>query len=212
MKIASHRFEEAAERALRDERLQGAMRNVGTSFTLRMQNGFARVADPEGLRKRAQAVKERSLANLPFLLETLELKVQEAGGQVHWARTGKEARQIVKDLAKQHGVKSIIKGKSMVGEEIGLNQDLIDEGLDVFEADLGEFIIQLAGEPPSHIIGPAIHKTKEQIAELFSEKFGVPHLETPEELTMVAREQLRERFLRADMGITGANMAIAETG
>jgi L-lactate dehydrogenase complex protein LldF len=106
----------------------------------------------------------------------------------------------------------LVKGKSMVTEEIGLNEDLIGQGIEVWETDLGEFIIQLAGEPPSHIIGPAVHKNKAQIADLFAEKLGVPRVETPEELTRIAREKLREKFVHADMGITGANAAVAETG
>ena len=100
----------------------------------------------------------------------------------------------------------------MVTEEIGLNEDLIRQGIEVWETDLGEFIIQLAGEPPSHIIGPAVHKNKAQIADLFAEKLGVPRVETPEELTRIAREKLRDKFVNADMGITGANAAVAETG
>jgi L-lactate dehydrogenase complex protein LldF len=212
MEIRSQHFETLAEKALRDRRLQGALRNVGLGFQLKQEEGFARISDPEALRDRGHEVKRRSIENLPLLLETLEKRVQDLGGVVHWARTAREAREIVKDLVKKHGVKGIVKGKSMVTEEIGLNEDLIKQGVQVSETDLGEFIIQLAGEPPSHIIGPACHKTKEQIAELFAEKLGGPPAETPEELTMIARRKLRNRFIHADMGITGVNAAIAETG
>lgn len=212
MKIQSHRFATLAEEALKDDRLQDTLRQVGVGFKQHRDVGFARMKDPEGLREQGRAVKERSLANLPFLLETLESRVQELGGVVHWARTALDARLVVKDLVEKHGIRSVVKGKSMVTEEIGLNEDLIQQGIEVWETDLGEFIIQLAEEAPSHIIGPAIHKTKEQIAELFAEKLHVPRVETAEELTAIAREQLRERFIHADMGITGANMAIAENG
>jgi L-lactate dehydrogenase complex protein LldF len=212
MEIRSLEFKARAEKAVFDEQLQRNLDRLGARFKLGRDLAFAALGDPEGLREQGRAMKERSLAHLPQLLEALETRVQEAGGVVHWARTGRQARGIISDLARQHGVRTLVKGKSMVTEEIGLNEDLIRQGIEVWETDLGEFIIQLAGEPPSHIIGPAVHKNKAQIADLFAEKLGVPRVETPEELTRIAREKLREKFVNADMGITGANAAVAETG
>jgi len=212
MQVRSLEFGKRAQEAVLDERLQRNLERIGVRFKVGRDMAFAALEDPEGLRSLGRAIKEKSLANLPFLLETLEAKVKEAGGVVHWARTGKEACRIVCDLAKQRDVRTVVKGKSMVTEEIGLNQALQSQGIETWETDLGEFIIQLAGEPPSHIIGPAVHKSKEQIAELFAEKLGVPKVEAPEELTRIARQKLREKFVGADMGITGANAAVAETG
>lgn len=212
MQVRCLEFSKRAQEALLDERLQRNLQRIGARFKLGRDMAFAALEDPEGLRNLGRAIKEKSLANLPFLLETLEAKVKEAGGVVHWARTAQEACSIVGDLARDRGVRTVVKGKSMVTEEIGLNQTLQAQGTEVWETDLGEFIIQLAGEPPSHIIGPAVHKSKDQIAELFAEKLGVARVEAPEELTRIARETLREKFLGADMGITGANAAVAETG
>jgi len=212
MQIRTLEFKTRSESALKDERLQRNLERVGVRFGTGRALAFAAMKDPEALRSQAHEIKQRSMANLPMLLEALERRVQEAGGTVHWARTGKDARRIISDLAREKAVRTVVKGKSMVTEEIALNEDLIRQGLEVWETDLGEFIIQLAGEPPSHIIGPAVHKSKEEIADLFAEKLHVPRVEVPEELTRIAREKLREKFVGADMGITGANAAVAETG
>lgn len=212
MRIRSLEFRRRAEQAVLDQRLQRNLERIGIRFKLGRDLAFQALEDPESLRRMGRAVKEKALANLPLLLETLEKKVQEAGGTVHWARTAKEARGIVCQLARERDVRTVVKGKSMVTEEIDLNAALEAQGVEVWETDLGEFIIQLAGEPPSHIIGPAVHKSKEQISELFAEKLGAARVEAPEELTRIAREKLREKFVGADMGITGANAAVAETG
>jgi len=212
MKIRSHLFNSLSEKALSDDRLQGNLERIGIAFRNLREAAFSRLDNAEELRDRGRAIKEEALERLPELLEKLEVKVQEAGGVVHWARTPIEARRIVIDLAKKHKVRSVVKGKSMVTEEIGLNAALADHGIEVWETDLGEFIIQLADEPPSHLVGPALHKSKEEIAELFTQKLRVPYTAVPEELTMIAREQLREKFLSSQMGITGVNMAVAETG
>jgi L-lactate dehydrogenase complex protein LldF len=212
MRIRCLEFSERAKGALRDEMLQQNLQRIGVRFKTARDLAFAALEDPESLREMGRALKEKAIANLPLLLETLEMRVKEAGGVVHWACTSKEARNIVCEIARTKGVRTVVKGKSMVTEEISLNEALQAQGIEVWETDLGEFIIQLAGEPPSHIIGPAVHKSKEQIADLFAQKLGVPKAEAPEELTRIAREKLREKFLNADMGVTGANAAVAETG
>ena len=212
MKIRSHLFTSLSENALSDRHLQENLERIGIAFRGLREKGFSRLDNPEGLRAEGRAIRERAITHLPQLLETLEAKVQEAGGIVHWASTSKEARAIVIDLAKKYKVHSVVKGKSMVAEEIGLNNALAEHEIEVWETDLGELIIQLADEPPSHLVGPALHKSKKEIADLFVEKLNAPRTEVPEELTMIARQHLRERFLDSEMAITGVNVAVAETG
>jgi L-lactate dehydrogenase complex protein LldF len=173
---------------------------------------MAALGNAEALRTEARAIKERTLARLDEYLELFATQAQRLGVHVHWAHDAVEARQIITGIAQRIGARVIVKGKSMASEEIHLNPHLEQHGYEVVETDLGEYIIQLAGETPSHIIAPAIHKTRQQIAALLHEKLGTPYTEVIPEMTQIARRALREHFLRADMGITGANFAIAETG
>ena len=166
----------------------------------------------EDLRQAGHEIRLHTLLHLDSYLEMLAQKVEEAGGQVHWAQDASQARQIVIDIAQQHNVRTAVKVKSMATEEIGLNHALEEVGIKAYETDLGEFIIQLAGTGPSHIIVPAVHLKKEEIAALFREKLGVEAPEDPIQLAAIARQTLRERFLAADMGISGANFLVAETG
>ena len=212
MQIQCHRFQERCSEALLDENLQKALAGIKATLASRRNEAFAALADAEELRERAHRIKCATFSSLDEHLQRLEREVTQQGGRVHWAETAGEAREIIENLALRNKVRTVVKGKSMTSEEIGLNEGLAGRGLDVFETDLGEFIIQLAGEPPSHIVGPAIHKTKEQVSRLFSEKLNVERLDDPREMTMLARRVLRRRFLDADMGITGANFAVADTG
>jgi L-lactate dehydrogenase complex protein LldF len=212
MRIRSHQFNKLAKDALHNERLQRNIAFLGDVLLSRREQAFSTMPDPEGLREQGRRIRERSISRLPQLLEELERRVTESGGKVHWARTAARAREIVLEVVRATGTRRIVKGKSMVSEEISLNEALIQQGLEVSETDLGEFIVQLANEPPFHIVGPAIHKSVEEISELFSEKLGTPKSGDPRELTLIARRHLREAFLTADMGITGVNMAVAETG
>ena len=164
------------------------------------------------LRKAGHDLRLHTLTHLDRYLPLLEEKVTAAGGRVHWASDAEEANGIVLEIANRHGVRSIVKSKSMVSEEIGLNHALEAAGIRAYETDLGEFIVQLAGQKPSHITAPALHMTKEEIAELFREKLGVDARPVPEELTELARQRLRGEFLDAGMGISGGNFLIAETG
>lgn len=168
--------------------------------------------DWESARKLAARVKDHVLARLPELLETFEEKISSRGVQVLWARDAAEARSQVLEIARRHGAKKIVKAKSMTTEELDLNGFLEAQGMEVLETDLGEFIVQLAGEKPYHIVTPAMHKSKEEIGALFHEKLGSPEGATPEELTLVAREHLREAYVTADLGISGANFLVAEEG
>lgn len=175
----------------------------------------ARVAEMpqwEELREAASRLRRHTLAHLDVYLERLGRAVEAAGGHVHWAEDAERARAIVLEIARRHGVRRAVKSKSMATEEIALNEALERSGVEALETDLGEYIIQLAGVGPSHIIVPAVHMKKEEIAELFRAKLGVEAPADAAALTAIARRVLRERFLAADMGLSGANFLVAETG
>jgi len=175
----------------------------------------ARVAELpqwEELRQIASDIRLHTIENMDVYLERLEEKVMAAGGYVHWAKTAEEANRIVLQIAKEHNVKAVVKSKSMATEEIGLNHALEEAGIEAVETDLGEYIVQLASTGPSHIIVPAVHLKKEEIAELFSNKLHIDAPTDPIELARIARETLREKFLNADMGVSGGNFLVAETG
>jgi len=171
------------------------------------------VPEWEALREAAEGIKLHTLSRLADYLEEFERKARANGIQVHWARDAEEHNRIVHGILEKHGVTRMVKSKSMLTEECHLNPYLEARGIDVVDTDLGERIVQLAGEPPSHIVVPAIHRKKEEIGDLFHEKLGTPKgLSDPTVLTEKARGHLREKFLRAQAGLTGVNFAIAETG
>jgi len=174
---------------------------------------FPDAEELQGLRELGSQIRRYSLANLPRLLEQLETKLTANGIQVHWAQTPDEANAIALAIARRVEAKRIIKGKSMVSEEIGFNHAMEAAGIEAFESDMGEYIVQLAGEAPSHIIMPAIHKTKQDIAKLFAEEVpGVTYTEDVDALIQVGRRVLRHKFAEADIGLSGVNVAVAETG
>ena len=204
---------ERAAQALGDRFLHEALDIATTRFIALRRDAFGDFPEGEALRDRARAIKEATLQRLDAHLETLVANIERLGGHVHFATTAEEAREIVLDIARRTGARMAVKSKSMATEEIHLNDALQAIGVTPVETDLGEYIIQLAHERPSHIIAPAIHKTKGQVAELFSRELRRPGLPAdPEVLTKIAREELREKFLTADLGITGANFAVADTG
>jgi L-lactate dehydrogenase complex protein LldF len=167
----------------------------------------------EQLREKASAIKLHTMSRLADYLEQFERQATRLGARVHWARTSAEHNQIVLNILKQHGAQRVVKSKSMLTEECHLNPYLEAEGITVTETDLGEWIVQLRGEPPSHIVLPAIHIRKEEVGELFHQHLGTAQGATdPPYLVTAARGELRQRFLQADAGITGVNFAIAETG
>ena len=209
---ASSRFGERAAVALQDAHLQEALTIATTKFIGLRKDSFAGFPQGEGLRDQARAIKEATLQKLDHYLEQLADNVERLGGHVHWATTGDEARETILRLCRDRGVKMAVKSKSMATEEIDLNEALERAGVTPIETDLGEYIIQLAHEKPSHIIAPAIHKTKGQVADLFSRELKERFAADPEVLTAAARKELRQKFLQADMGITGANFAVADTG
>lgn len=216
MKVTSHAFKENAHDALKDDDIRVAMGRIKTGFTVARANAAAKMPEFEALRDQSVDIKNRVLANLDFYLEKFEQKVTEQGGHVHWCSSGKEARETILKICRDADAKTVTKGKSMITEEIALNEFLADQGIEPIETDLGEYIIQLAEEPPSHIIGPAVHKTKEQVTELFHEhhqQYGYTERQTdPEALVDEARQILRHKYVVADVGITGANFLISETG
>jgi L-lactate dehydrogenase complex protein LldF len=215
MKATSHSFPENAARALADTRLQQALGRARGGFVDKRAAAVAALPEFEALRERAQAIKDHTLAHLDWYLERFEAKVREQGGQVHWVRDTAELQAKVLEICRAAGARRVTKGKSMVGEEAALNEALEGGGLEVTETDLGEYIIQLAKEPPSHIIAPAIHKTREQVDELFHRfhaDLDPRPLTEVAELVDEARRVLRDRFIAADVGITGANFLVAETG
>jgi len=210
--LTAETFDQNARRALRDPVLHGALRHLADNFAERRKVAMGSVDDWEGLREKARAIKQETLLHLDkYLLQFVE-KAEKAGVKFHWARDGREACQIVLDLVNERGAKIVVKSKSMATEEIHLNDALEENGIEPIETDLGEWIIQLAGETPSHIVVPAIHKTKAQIADLFVEKVGIDKTGDVDVLTKTARRILRKRFAEAQVGISGVNFGVAETG
>ncbi len=166
----------------------------------------------EQLRNQVRQMKEYTLRHLPDLLEQFESRFTENGGHVHWAASAPAANEIILNIARRAGVERIVKAKSMATEETHLNEALLASGIKVIETDLGEYIIQLEGEPPSHIVAPVLHKRLEDISAIFQRELDMPPTFDPETMTATARQVLRREFLNADMGISGCNFAIAETG
>ena len=214
--MTSPAFKQNAHDALADKQLQQALANVRAGFIDKRAQTAARLPEFEELRDSARDIKNHVLAHLDLYLEAYETKVREAGGHVHFARTAEEACATIVEICKAQGARTVTKGKSMVSEEIGLNAAIEAAGMEAVETDLGEYIIQLRHEAPSHIIAPAVHLTKEQVESDFRRLHKhLPQdrdLSQAESLLGEARMVLRKRFLEADVGITGANFLVAETG
>ncbi|MCU0280991.1 MAG: lactate utilization protein [Acidimicrobiia bacterium] len=203
---------ERAGRAAADPALRRALAFATDHMAVQRTRGIDRIANFEELRRSARAVRAATLARLPDVLATLTDRIEAAGGRVFFAADAAEACRYVVEVAQRRGARRVAKSKSMVTEEIGLNAALAAAGLEVMETDLGEWIVQLRGEPPSHIIAPAVHLSRGQVAELFRRHGGEGLTDDPEALTAFARQRLREVFLSADIGISGGNFAVAETG
>ncbi len=206
-------FEQRIGQALRNDQLRRNFRSALTGIQARREEQFPDDAQLRALREQARAVRANALVKQPELLEQLEAKLIDNGIQVHWAETPEQANEIIHGILEAAGARTVVKGKSMVSEETELNRYLETRGIEVIESDLGEFIIQLAKEPPSHIVAPAIHKNRREVAELFRQFYpDIPYTEDIDELTQSARLILREKFAGADAGVSGVNFAIAETG
>ena len=212
--VKTSEFSRASASAMLDPKLRRALDRVGSGFDVARRNAIDEVSPEawEEWRDEARRIKVHTLDHLDYYLELLHDNVTAAGGQVHFATDAAEANAIVSHLARSRGVKVATKSKSMVSEELELNPALESIGVDVYETDLGEYIIQLAGETPSHLVAPALHKSKEDVAELFTAKLGIPYDEDIEVMAAAARVALRDKFMEADLGISGANFVVAETG
>ncbi|MCB2178563.1 iron-sulfur cluster-binding protein [bacterium] len=212
MKVDEKVFRNTALKTIEDPRLSAAYASGMRRNRTGRDAVCAEVPDVEDLRDELKKIRSATIANLWEHLQIFEHNATQSGAQVHWAQGQEDVARIVLDIARQQNARRVVKSKSMVSEEVHLNQILEEAGLLVVETDLGEYIIQLAGETPSHIITPAIHQTKEQIAELFAQKLGQRVESDPNALTRLARQTLRQIFLEADIGISGVNLGVAETG
>ena len=216
MQTTAHRFIENSERLLADHELQGMLAEMRAHVPEARQRAVDGLPEFEALRDRARAIKDHVIQHLDFYLERFEAKVVEAGGKVHWCADGAEARDTILAICRKAGARTVTKGKTMVGEEIAINPHLEAHGMVPVETDLGEYIIQLRGEPPSHIIAPSFHVSAKQVSETFLAKHAGLDPKRPlqdiGDLLAEARGILRSKFLAADVGITGANFLVAETG
>ncbi len=216
MELTSHNLKANAKVALDDKQLQRALGNVPKGFIDKRAKAAAGLDEFEALRDKGREIKDHSLAHLDLYLAEYEKKVIANGGHVHWAKTAEDARRIALEICQKHDAKTVTKGKSMITEEVELNDHLIANGIEPVETDLGEYIIQLRNEKPSHIIAPAIHLNQNQIEDDFRRVHT--HLDKdrdmsePETLLAEARAVLRQRYFDADIGFTGANFLVAETG
>jgi L-lactate dehydrogenase complex protein LldF len=205
-------FTRNAREALADAQLRRNFRGAMDALMDKRRNQFPDGDELERLRAFGNRVRARALSKLPDLLERLESNLVRNGVQVHWAETVEEANAIVHGIAERHAARKVIKGKSMVSEEMEMNHYLGARGVDCLESDMGEFIVQLRAEKPSHIIMPAIHLNAGQVAKLFHDKLAVEYTEDVDRLIQIGRETLRRNFFEADIGVSGVNFAIAETG
>jgi len=212
VKVRSQDFQDLSKEALGDEFVRGAIKRANVSFQAAREKAVAALPDWQELRQRGHDIKKRALDSLPSALEDFEQKFTARGGHVHFCEDSQSARDVVLSIIESRGAKLVTKSKSMVTEEIGLNAHLEEAGVRVVEGDLGEYIIQLANETPSHIIAPAIHKSREQIAELLNEHIDCPIDADIPDMTLAARAALRDDFLAAEVGISGGNFAVAENG
>ena len=207
-----HEFLAAADAALADASLQSALANLGGTLGQRNRDAFDALPESDLLRQQARAIKDATLAELDRHLETLETNLRARGGEVHFADDGAAACQIILDIIRQHGARRVVKSKSMTSEEIHLNKALERSDIEVVETDFGEFIIQVAGHRPSHLVAPAMHLRVGQVATILSGDAGEELPVDAVELAAYARRRLRVNFAAAEVGITGANFAVAETG
>ncbi len=207
-------FFKASSASVRDPQLRRALDRVGSGFDTGRREAIEEVTPEawEAWRTEASRIKTHTLEHLDYYLELLHDNVTKAGGHVYFAADAQQAHDVVTGLVKSRNLGVAIKSKSMVSEELNLNPVLESLGMEVYETDLGEYIIQLAEETPSHLVAPALHKTKEDVAQLFRDKLDLPYTDDIEALARAARDVLREKFLQADLGISGANFVVAETG
>jgi L-lactate dehydrogenase complex protein LldF len=214
LKVKTKDFQKNSTNALADNQLQIALERVVGHFDVARKDAIEEMTTEvwDRYRDRGREMKRHTIENLDHYLNLLSHRVERNGGVVHFAKDDQQATDIVVEIARARGVRSVVKSKSMLSEEMDLNHVLEKNGIEPIETDLGEYIIQLADETPFHIIAPAMHKSKEQVSELFFDKLKTKRLTKIEDMAEAARVTLREKFLKADMGISGVNFAVAETG
>ncbi len=212
MDIASREYARRAREILQHHpQVRESVTGATVNFDRHRRSAYERI-DAEAWRRWAEGVKTHLLTHLDRYLEEMEENLRKRGARVHWAETPEDVHDLLRRLATENDVRRVVKGKSMLSEELGVNRLLESLGVETVETDLGEYILQLLEEPPSHILGPAIHRSLQDIRDLFHRVHGTPLDASPEELAGAARRVLRQHFLSADMGITGANFLVAETG
>jgi L-lactate dehydrogenase complex protein LldF len=210
--IHSNEIHQGASETLANPRLREAYQSSTLRLLTHRQQSLNEVPGFDRLRDRARDLKRQTIENLDYYLAEFADSAERNGAHVHWASDAEEVCSIVVEIVRQAGTRDVVKAKSMVAEEVELNHALTANGMRGVETDLGEFIIQLAGDRPAHIVAPAIHKTREDVSELFTTHLKTEPTLVPEELTAIARRALREMFQKAGVGVTGANFAVAETG
>ncbi|MCK9237928.1 MAG: LutB/LldF family L-lactate oxidation iron-sulfur protein [Thiopseudomonas sp.] len=210
--VTARNLKANARLSLKDQQLRTNMRSAMDSLISKRIISMPDEDERENLRELGNKIKASALSQLPDLLEQLESNLTKQGIQVHWASTTEEANAIVLNIAQARNAKQVIKGKSMVSEEMAMNEYLTEHGIEALESDMGEYIIQLDNEKPTHIIMPAIHKNAQQVGKLFESRLALPYTDDVDSLIQSARSILREKFFQADIGISGVNFAVAETG
>ncbi len=212
MNAVAESFKKRVAKSVGDEALHKALRRATDRFGANRLKMLATLPDPDEARDRARAIRRHTIANLDRYLGQFVENVERAGGVVHWAADGAEANRIIVQLAKERGVELIVKGKSMISEETGLNDALKEAGVIPQETDLAEYVVQLGDDTPSHIVVPAVHLTRHDFSHLFHQHLGTEETEDANRLASFARAALRQKYLEAGMGFTGANFGVAETG
>jgi L-lactate dehydrogenase complex protein LldF len=212
MTTAAAKFKKDVQRVTADLRHRRIINTALDGYAVKRDQKKSLFQDWAGARRLAAATKYEAINGLDRCLEQFARGLEARGAKVHWASTGQQACEIIVSILKQRNARSVVKSKAMTAEEIHLNAALERAGLDVVETDLGEFIVQLRDEPPYHIVFPAMHLTRDEIQETFRKRLGDAPSDNPEELTMVARRVLRQKYIQADAGITGANFAVADVG
>ena len=211
MRVSTDKFRDRSTKTIQNIDIQKSLENVYNNFHKRRIHAAQDTENWELLREKGKNIKDHTISNLDHYLDELSANVEKNGGKIFFAKDAGEANEYIQSLVRSRHVKTVIKSKSMVSEEIGINDVLKKMDVESIETDLGEYIVQLAGEPPYHLIAPAIHKTREEISRLIAPKQSVVETD-PKKLTKMARQQLRSVFRRSDMSITGVNFAVAESG
>lgn len=213
MRVGEKSFDSRVDKGLEDTFMRGAVTGAQDRLRTGRLNAAEELGDWEDWRNLGEEIRSHTMENLDYYLQQLSENIAKRGGNVLFAETAEEANEYIRKVTEEKQAKKVVKSKSMVTEEIGMNQALEKLGCEVIESDLGEYILQVDDQdPPSHIVAPALHKNKSQIRDVLHDKKGYRETEVPEEITRFAREQLRKEFLTADIGITGCNFAVAESG